>query len=208
MSSKPQGTTPQGPGSKGGKKKGKKAKQSQSNTGVVETNVAPKRPVQTNWGVLEPVRGILEPIGDIIQPLLTGNVMYGLLVGLLVATWFGFGFSPSRNASYGHELGGVYRPDRIAAYEEMWRREDSELWDWLEERVGMDRLHNDNAGVRKRAMEPKTVEENMRATRMGEREVKEAIRVTEDKLRVLKGVMEKKSKPNKSITDEAGSQEL
>ncbi|CAF3537067.1 unnamed protein product [Fusarium graminearum] len=208
VSSKPQGTTPQGPGSKGGKKKGKKAKQSQSNTGVVETNVAPKRPVQTNWGVLEPVRGILEPIGDIIQPLLTGNVMYGLLVGLLVATWFGFGFSPSRNASYGHELGGVYRPDRIAAYEEMWRREDSELWDWLEERVGMDRLHNDNAGVRKRAMEPKTVEENMRATRMGEREVKEAIRVTEDKLRVLKGVMEKKSKPNKSITDEAGSQEL
>lgn len=207
MSSKPQGATPQGTG-KGGKKKGKKTKMSQSNAGVVEVNAAPKRPVQKSWGVLEPVRGILEPIGDIVQPLLTGNVMYGLLVGLLVATWFGFGFTPSRNASYGREVGGVYRPDRIAAYEEMWRREDSELWDWLEERVGMDRLHNDNTGVRKRAMESKTVEENLRTTRMGEREVEEAIRVTEEKLRVLKGVMEKKSKPNRSTSGKAGSQEL
>ncbi|RBR21608.1 uncharacterized protein FIESC28_04876 [Fusarium coffeatum] len=208
VSSKPQGATAQGPGAKGGKKKGKKAKLSQSNTGVVEVNSAPKRPVQKDWGVLEPVRGILEPIGDIIQPLLTGNVMYGLLVGLLVATWFGFGFTPSRNASYSRELGGIYRPDRIAAYEEMWRREDSELWDWLEERVGMDRLHSDNAGVRRRAMEPKTVQENLRTTRMGEREVEEAIRVTEEKLRVLKGVIEKKSKPNKSTSDGVGSQEL
>ncbi|KAM0332003.1 hypothetical protein ACHAPQ_005799 [Fusarium lateritium] len=208
VSSKPQGAAPLGPVLKGGKKKGKKAKLSQSNTGVVEINAAPKRPVQQSWGILEPVRGILEPIGDIVQPLITGNVMYGLLVGLLVATWFGFGFTPSRNSSYGHELGGVYRPDRIAAYEEMWRREDSELWDWLEERVGMDRLHSDNAGVRKRAMEPKTVEENLRATRMGEREVEEAIRVTEEKLRVLKGVVEKKSKPARSASEEVRSQEL
>ncbi|KAM0344314.1 hypothetical protein ACHAPU_007672 [Fusarium lateritium] len=208
VSSKPQVAAPSGPALKGAKKKGKRAKLSQSNAGVVETNTAPKRPVQKSWGILEPVRGILEPIGDIIQPLLTGNVMYGLLVGLLVATWFGFGFSPSRNAPYGHELGRVYRPDRIAAYEEMWRREDSELWDWLEERVGMDRLHSDNAGVRKRAMEPKTVEENLRATRMGEKEVEEAIRVTEEKLRVLKGVVEKKSKPTRSASEEVPSQEL
>ncbi|KAF4447917.1 hypothetical protein F53441_8619 [Fusarium austroafricanum] len=208
VSSKPGAATPLAPALKGAKKKGKKAKLSQSNTGVVETNVAPKRPVQKSWGVLEPVRGILEPIGDIIQPVLTGNVMYGLLVGLLVATWFGFGFTPSRNASYSRELGGVYRPDRIAAYEEMWRREDSELWDWLEERVGMDRLHSDNVGVRKRAMEPKTVEENLRAIRMGEKEVEEAIRVTEEKLRVLKGVMEKKSNPIKSTGDDVRSQGL
>ncbi|KAF4332787.1 GRAM domain protein [Fusarium beomiforme] len=208
VSSKQGGATPLAPALKGGKRKGKKAKLSQSNTGVVETNIAPKRPVQKSWGALEPVRGILEPLGDIIQPLLTGNVMYGLLVGLLVATWFGFGFTPSRNTSYGRELGGVYRPDRIAAYEEMWRREDSELWDWLEERVGMDRLHSDNTGARKRAMEPKTVEENLRATRMGEKEVEEAIRVTEEKLRVLKGAMEKKNRPDRSTGDGVRSQGL
>ncbi|KAJ4149824.1 hypothetical protein NW754_001256 [Fusarium falciforme] len=198
-STKPAGTTaPLTPALKGSRKKGKKAKLSQTSTGVVEPGHAPKRPAQKNWGPLEPVRGILEPIGDIIQPLLTGNVMYGLLVGLLVATWFGFGFTPSRSPpSYGPEM-TVYRPERIAAYEEMWRREDSELWEWLEERVGMDRLHSDRPSVPKRAMEPRTAEENLRATRMDEREVEEAIRVTEEKLRVLKGVMEKKGKAGKS----------
>lgn len=198
-STKPAGTTaPLTPALKGSRKKGRKAKLSQTSTGIVEPGHAPKRPAQKNWGPLEPVRGILEPIGDIIQPLLTGNVMYGLLVGLLVATWFGFGFTPSRSPpSYGPEM-TVYRPERIAAYEEMWRREDSELWEWLEERVGMDRLHSDRPSVPKRAMEPRTAEENLRAARMDEREVEEAIRVTEEKLRVLKGVMEKKGKAGKS----------
>lgn len=154
----------------------------------VEANV-PKRPVQKSWGALEPVRGLLEPLSDVIKPLLTGNVMYGLLVGLLVATWFGFGFTPSRSP----QSVGIYRPERIATYEEIWRREDTELWEWLEERVGMDRMHADRVTV-KRVLEPKTVEENLRASRMDEKEVEEAIRVTEEKLRVLKDVMGKKAK--------------
>ncbi|KAF4977083.1 hypothetical protein FZEAL_6361 [Fusarium zealandicum] len=208
LSSKPPGAAPLAPALKGGRKKGKKAKLAQTTTGIVEGGNTPKRPDQTSWGLLEPVRGILEPLGDIVQPLLTGNVMYGLLVGLLVATWFGFGFTPSRNPSpYGPDI-GVYRPDRIAAYEEMWRREDSELWDWLEERVSMDRLHGDRVVARKRAMEPRTAEENLRAARMDDREVEEAIRVTEEKLQVLKGVMEKKKKPGKSAGKDTPSQGL
>ncbi|KAM5348357.1 hypothetical protein ACJ41O_008181 [Fusarium nematophilum] len=207
VSTKPQGALPL-PSALKGKKKGRKPKLAQTTTGLVEGGNTPKRPDQKSWGVLEPVRGILEPLGDIVQPLLTGNVMYGLLVGLLVATWFGFGFTPSRNPpTYGQDM-GIYRPDRIAAYEEMWRREDSELWEWLEERVGMDRLHEDRLGVRKRAMEPRTVEENLRAARMDEREVEEAIRVTEEKLRVLRGVMEKKSRPGRLTGDEIPSQGL
>lgn len=102
----------------------------------------------------------------------------------------------------------IYRPERIAAYEEMWRREDSELWEWLEERVGMDRLHADRPSVPKRAMEPRSAEENLRAARMDEREVEEAIRVTEEKLRVLKGVMEKKGKAGKSSGTGISSQGL
>lgn len=62
----------------------------------------------------------------------------------------------------------------------------------------MDRLHSDRPIVPKRAMEPRTAEENVRAARMDEREVEEAIRVTEEKLRVLKGVMEKKGKVGKA----------
>ncbi|KAK7426913.1 hypothetical protein QQZ08_006505 [Neonectria magnoliae] len=174
-----------------GRKKGKKMKAAQ--VPLVENNV-PKRPDNKSWGALEPVRGLLEPLADVIQPLLTGNVMYGLLVGLLVATWFGFGFTPSNTV---RDV-GMYRPERLAAYEEIWRREDSELWEWLEERVGMDRLNADRTTVRKRAVEPRTVEESLRAARMNELEVAEAIRVTEEKLRVLKDVMGKKTKAGRT----------
>lgn len=129
---------------------------------------------------------MLEPVTDLLKPLLTGNVMYGLLVGLLVSTWFGFGLSPRKNvAQYGSQY-GAYGPDRLAAYEEMWRREDSELWDWLEDRIGLDRLSADAVDTRKRASDSRTVEENIREERMEAREVEEAIRVTEEKLRVLK----------------------
>jgi hypothetical protein len=125
---------------------------------------------------------------------MTGNVMYGLLVGLLVATWFGFGFTGRQPTSaYGSDLGGFYGyPDRVAAYEEMWRREESELWEWLEERVGLDRLGDGRLSGRKRALEPRTVEEKMREERMDEREIETAIRVTEEKLKVLKQVVDKR----------------
>lgn len=143
-----------------------------------------------HWGPLEPVRSIVEPCLDVLQPVLTGNVMYGLLVGLIVAMWFGFGSPPKNNASFGPEV-GFYGHGRHAAYEEMWRRQDSELWEWLEERVGMERLNSDGPGVRKRAIEHRTVEDKLRDERMDGREIEEAIRVTEEKLRVLREVVGK-----------------
>lgn len=171
------------------KKKGKKSKTSHAGQDTPEKDVKSKRAAKQDWGMLEPVRGILEPIVDIIQPILTGNVVYGLLVGLLVASWFGFGFTPGKNpAPFGPES-GMYSPDRLAAYEEMWRREDSELWDWLEERVGLGRLDADTPVPRKKAIEPRTLEEKLREERMDEKEVDEALRVTEEKLKVLRDVV-------------------
>lgn len=116
--------------------------------------------------------------------------MYGLLVGLLVAMWFGFGSPPKNNTSFGPDM-GFYSPSRQAAYEEVWRRQDSELWEWLEERVGMERLNSDPPSARKRAIEHRTVEDKMREERMEDREIQEAIRVTEEKLRVLREVVGK-----------------
>ncbi|KAH7145859.1 hypothetical protein B0J13DRAFT_329745 [Dactylonectria estremocensis] len=200
VSTRPVAPTPL-PSAMKGRRKGKKARTSNVPAGVVENN-APKRPDKKSWGALEPIRGLLEPLADVIQPLLTGNVMYGLLVGLLVATWFGFGFTPSTRSQ---DI-AMYRPERLAAYEEIWRREDSELWEWLEERVGMDRLNADRLTVRKRAIEPRSVEESLRAARMDKREVEEAIRVTEEKLRVLKDVMGKKSNAGRAADDEIPDQ--
>ena len=155
----------------------------------------PKKAPAPNWGPMEPVRPIFEPVVDIVKPLFTGNVVYGVLVGLLVATWFGFGFNPAGRRSpsgFGSEM-SRWGPDRIAAYEEMWRREDTELWDWLEERVGLDRLNVDKAIHRKKAMQPRTAEQKIKEANVEDREIEEAIRVTEEKLKVLKEVVGKKS---------------
>ncbi|CAK7222580.1 hypothetical protein SBRCBS47491_004911 [Sporothrix bragantina] len=208
-----------GKGAKGGKK-GRKGKAATSSGPMGDSERSkPKPSAKSDWGLLEPVHGILGPVVDIVKPLLTGNVMYGLLVGLLVASWFGFGFNGNNGGGggaggMGLRRGGSY-PERMAAYDEMWRREESELWDWLEERVGLDRLmdggamgHASSSGggggrsgdsshhqePRKRAFEPRTVEDKLREERMDEREIREAIKVTEEKLQVLKEVVDKREK--------------
>lgn len=207
---------------KGGKagKKSRKGKAGALTSGPASDSERskPKPLAKSDWGLLEPVHGILGPAVDIVKPLLTGNVMYGLLVGLLVASWFRFGFN-GNNAGDGGAGGmglrrGAGYPDRLAAYEEMWQREESELWDWLEERVGLDRLMDGGGAVggpvghaggsrggsksgdssRKRAVEPRTVEEKLHEERMDDREIREAIRVTEEKLQVLKQVVDKREK--------------
>lgn len=151
--------------------------------------------------MLEPIRQLVEPITDIVKPLLTGNVMYGLLVGLLVSTWFGFGFSPSRGVSpYGTHT-NIYGPDRLAAYEEIWRREDSELWDWLDERIGLERLNADCGNARGRHVAPRTAEQKLREEHMDLKEVEAAVRVTEEKLRVLQEAIARSGQ----VTEGAGS---
>ena len=172
------------------KKKGRKAK-TQQLTSVADT-AAPKAAPKRDWGIFEPVRGVLEPLLDIISPLLTGNVVYGLLVGLLVAAWFGFGFNGANRGAriYDDRILGPYGyPYRIAAYEEMWRREESELWEWLEERVGLHRLGSE--GQERRVVEPRVMQEKVRGEGIRGPEVEEAIRVTEEKLRVLKEMVGK-----------------
>ena len=214
VSSKPKaGAVGNAPGKT--RKKGKRGKTTQPSGDAAEGRRPPqKRAAKQDWGPLEPVRQMLEPILDILQPVLTGNVMYGLLVGLLVATWFGFGFPPRRDSSsqggqHLHPHMAAYFPDRLTAYEEMWRREDSELWEWLEERVGVGRLSSADrkgsstgAGAsssssasarKKRALEPRTLEERIREEKMDGRQVEEAIRVTEEKLAVLREAMQRSS---------------
>ncbi|TQV98895.1 hypothetical protein V2A60_007405 [Cordyceps javanica] len=188
-----------------GKKKGKKGRASLTANGDLDASTKKIEATKTNWGPLEPIRGVLEPILDILKPILTGNVMYGLLVGLLVASWFGFGFSPSKPAGgFGEGAGGrgelmdMYGPFRLAAYEEMWRREESELWEWLEERTGLGQMDSGSHGIRKRAVEPRTMQERMRESRMDAREVQEAIRVTEEKLKVLRQVIANSAKQDKA----------
>jgi hypothetical protein len=133
----------------------------------------------------------LEPVTDLFKPLLGGNLIYGLILGLLMASWFGFGLTPRKGMSRYGPYSDAYAPDRIAAYEEIWQREDSELWEWLEERTGLHRLNSDGPNKRKTAMSPRTAEEKLRAEHSNSRNVEEAMRITEEKLKVMQAAMEK-----------------
>ena len=179
LSSRPRSGTISNSAGVKGKKKRRKGKAAQISSPTSDAESVVKTSAKHGWGVLEPVHGLVGPAIDIVRPLLTGNVMYGLLVGLLVATWFNFGFtnrqSPSR---YGHDVGYPGYTDRLAAYEEMWRREESELWEWLEERIGLDQLGR------------KKVEEKVREEGLDDLEIREAIKVTEEKLNALKSALQ------------------
>lgn len=185
---------------KGSKKKGKKGEKSTKILvgagGVEEVHVEAKLAAKkSDWGLLEPLHDILSPLFDIVSPLMpSGNILYGLLFGLLIAYWFRGSSSNVGNAG-GRMTFLAATPERIAAYEEIWRREESELWDWLEERVGMER----RGGVGGGSLDiGRGLEERLDGLGLGggstssEREIESAIRVTEEKLRALKGVVEKR----------------
>jgi hypothetical protein len=104
-------------------------------------------------------------------------------------------------------------------YEEMWHMEESALWDWLEDRVGMNGLaypvnsELSNADGSKRARKQKEgllkgkgrdMAEKVKG--MSEREVDWAIDRTEDKLRVLKGVVEKAKSLREADSEEKASE--
>ena len=183
---------------KGKGKKGRKGKESKSVNKIAD-GASNAQPTTEDWGLFEPVHGLLGPIVDIIKPLITGNILYGLLVGLLVASWFGFGFSGARSNS---QLTMFGSPDRVAAYEEIWRREESELWEWLEDRVGMDRLRD----VGSMRIQKQQVDSRLKDERMEARQVQAALRVTEEKLRVLKLAIESKMQGDDGV--KGGGKEL
>ncbi|KAL9600700.1 MAG: hypothetical protein Q9219_003030 [cf. Caloplaca sp. 3 TL-2023] len=156
-----------------------------------------------DWGILEPLHGILGPVVDPVVSMLTPNIVIGFLVFLLLLNWYR-GASPRHsggpvvgNYPYYHPGGGggmmMPSPQRMAAYEEIWRAEESELWRWLEDRMGMDEFPGafgggkGGKGVMGRRFEKRIVDEGMR-----EKEVEWAIRATEEKLDVLRGVVERR----------------
>ncbi len=154
-----------------------------------------------SWGLFEPLHSLLGPVVDPLMSLITSQMIIGFLLITLLITWYR---TPTLPPSGHLGFPGMTTPERIAAYEEIWRAEESDLWNWLEERVGMEGLaypantkREDPVAVRKkRERDIKAKGRGLRARladeRMSEREVDEAIRVTEDRLRVLKRVVGRK----------------
>lgn len=198
VSSRPRAAT-NGSKVKGGKKKRKGDKGSSEQP---KSKASPDK--VENWGLLEPVRSIFGPIVDILGPM-AQPLAFVVIVVLVGIIWFR---RPSGSQPRGKNI-GYSESARIAAYEEMWRGEENDLWEWLEERVGIDGValnlspdEKDTADARRRAklrakerqklLGSRNAQARLDEERMSEREMEEAIRTTQEKLDILKGVMEEK----------------
>lgn len=93
---------------------------------------------------------------------------------------------------------GYSTPERIAAYEEIWRREESALWDWLEDRVGLEGVYTPQVAnaagqqERQKILQAKSMEKKLQGSGMSERQMDDAIRTTEVKLAALKEAVKRK----------------
>ncbi|KAJ5702480.1 hypothetical protein N7488_010028 [Penicillium malachiteum] len=184
--------------SKGRRKKGDAgARESSEETSVKA--VSETTPSQSeSWGLFEPVRPLLEPFTSMLKPLWSGHIAL-LVVGLLL--YMAFIRTPSSQAAVGHNLGcpGLSLPQRLAAYDEMWRREESELWNWLEDRVGMDgmvfpALHHRMPQPGQKAPRVSVADERdlvarLREEKVSDREMDHAIRTTRQRLDILEEMM-------------------
>lgn len=171
----------------------------------------PKLQQIENWGVLEPLRGILGSVTGIFSSLVSKNMVIGFLSLLVILTWLW----SSRPASRGRvALQGMPTPERLAVYEEIWRREENSLWDWLEERIGMEGVAYPTSGAidqealqkarkqREQSLKNRHFEAHMVDATIDEREIAQAIRAMEQRLDELKLAV-KRTEENKQKSEDA-----
>ncbi|PYH41976.1 uncharacterized protein BP01DRAFT_142402 [Aspergillus saccharolyticus JOP 1030-1] len=204
-------------GAKSGKGKGrrKRSESAQEDTAAEAKAAEQAADKAKSWGPLEPLHGLLGPVSDIVTPLLGGNVTI-VILGILLLMLFFRGSSPSTAS---HDIGcpGYSLPQRLAAYEEMWRREESELWSWLEDRVGMDGLAfptvSQPAGSRTHHLSRKMQGERALASKLSEEkmsdlEMDHAIRSTRERLDALEKILSTRRSDAKPVDGESIHREL
>ena len=125
-----------------------------------------------------------------LKPLLTSNVLAGVLLVLLLTSWLR---TPRGPGARGDGVFLASGPDRLAAYEEIWAREESALWDWLDERLAMPGRDAPPASRKHRvAAKEYGMAARLAEERMDAREVDDAIRVTQERLSALRAVAERR----------------
>ena len=176
-------------GSKVAKNGKKKRKVSKKDKGEVTRSAATTK---EDWGALDFLRPTLSPVVDPIKPLLSTNVLFTILTVMVVWMWVRTPTSSSlsRTGAFGSH----------AIYEDLWQREETELWDWLQHRAGVDgsiirdsirdqSLANKDAKhrsrERKKLLQSKNVQARLREEKKSTKEMEEAIRVTQERLDAL-----------------------
>ena len=148
-----------------------------------------------------PFQSVLQPILRMLMDTAASTPVAALLA-LVLFSWvlsqlFGFFNRDSRNQI--NQLGFARFPSaaRIAAYEEIWRTEQSDLWSWLEERAGVARAFSnqyddgDDGKILPRSWD-RAVLRQINDEKLNIQQVEEALRVTEEKMNALRALVERK----------------
>nr|POF05842.1 putative membrane protein c20f10.07 [Quercus suber] len=151
---------------------------------------------KSDWGMFELLRGPLEPIVSLLRPFLTPQILIVILLMLLLYNWM---WSPRSGAGVG--FSGSYHPlDRARVYEDLWRKEESELWEWLEDRVGLDSIYaSREQHERQKASTARTMGKRLETEKMSERQMDDAIQLTEERLLSLKDAVQRKKEKSHPI---------
>lgn len=191
------GTNGSKPKLKGKRRKGD-ADPARTSPATVKAVAAGAQPKDSSWGLFEPLHGVLGPIVDIFSPMISSNMVIGFLLFIILINWL----RGPQSSTSGNSLAYLPTAEKIAAYEEIWRKEESDLWDWLEERVGMQGVaypgSNDQEAVaqarrqREQSLRNKGLRSKLADVKMSKREVDHAIKVTEEKLAMLKSAVQEK----------------
>ncbi|KAI9673859.1 MAG: hypothetical protein M1817_002065 [Caeruleum heppii] len=184
---------------KGGKRRKKDAGETAVKSHAHGAQAVKSQKKEEHWGLLEPLRGPLGPVADMISPLVSSTTIIAILFFLLIHTSVRLyrlpSSAPRASSSPSFPGHGPSAPERLAAYDQIWRQSESELWDWLDERIGMTELPLSTVGgglgadAQRDVKRQRDLRRRLQNEQMSEREVEEAIRVTQEKLDVLKGVV-------------------
>ena len=136
------------------------------------------------------------------KPFVSANIVIGFLLLVIIVSWLRGPRATQANGLGSPALSG---PGRIAAYEEIWRREESGLWDWLEDRIGMQGIVSPSSSSSSDQAALKTVRKQRENSLKGlgrqaaladevmsDREMDHAIKVTEERLEDLKLAVQKR----------------
>ena len=171
-----------------GKVKGKKKKSSADLASIDGVAEAHKQEIgipvkSTGIGLFGPVLSTLGPAGDVLSSLLTPTGILGALLAIVTFLWMRQSFRANPVVADSLTMSGLSAHDRLIAYEQLWRREENQLWEWLEDRIRFDEYST-------RAQIPR--HDDTLTDSMTERQVDNAIRVTEERLQALKDKVERK----------------
>jgi hypothetical protein len=166
-----------------------------------------------NWGLFEPLRPALGPLCDGLAPMYRSRLSFlGIIMLLLLII-----YHQSRNQPNGARGQPLLRQSqasgsqRVANYEALWLQEESQLWDWLEDRMAVHNLQaaatpgnakaaaseadfaNEYKQKRKASLGKAGSKGKAAQVKLSEQDVKEAIAVTEERLKAFKDMVHEKA---------------